>query len=340
MMTSKKLLTLLLAVCIVLVLYSCRKAAEPTNPLPGGGSSILIWEKFAELDGLSFYSLSSTGSTLAGGDSGRIFRTTNNGNNWQLIQVTPGVGTFHTIIKDIYNLTYAVNDSTGIYRSDNDGITWSKKNSGLKDSAITTIAFTNTGKLIAGSMKGDVYLSADNGETWIRKFIIARPIVASLQSHTYLIFFSAWSDGMYRFAESNLIPTVVNNGLQNNYITSIAVNSSNHIFLGSMGSAVFRSTTNGDEWVHLGSGMTDTTVSSLVIDGHDQIFAGTSGGVFTSVNNGLAWSKIDSGLTSPNVLSLSIDANGFLYAGTNDGIFRSTLSTSVIYNPPTSSISR
>lgn len=318
--------------------FSCRNAVEPTNTVKGGGVGILVWEKLPALSGKSFYTLSSSGTLLAGSDSGRIFRSTNSGRDWQ--QVSVGTGTFRSIIREIHNLVFAANDSTGIYRSDDDGLTWQRKISGLTDTAIITIAPTVMGRLIAGSKSGDVYLSADNGETWTQRYTIARPITACLESSTSVIFFSAWDDGMYRFRENNLVPTAINTGLSNKFITSIAINRSGHLFLGSLGSAIFRSTNGGDEWVHFESGMPNANVSSIAVNVNDQIFAGTNDGIFTSRNNGLAWTRIDSSLTSRNVLSLSLDATGYLFAGTADGVFRSTQSTTVIYPYPTSTTSQ
>jgi photosystem II stability/assembly factor-like uncharacterized protein len=338
MTTPTNTLLILLFLCLGSVL-SCRNTNEPTSTARGGSLGVLIWEKFTAVSGIPFYSLSSSGSTLAGSDSGRIFRTTNNGRGWQQVTTGTDVGAFHSIIRDIHTMVYAVNDSTGIYRSDDDGITWQRKNSGISDTSITTIAATVLGKLVVGATNGNVYISTNNGETWTRKYSVARPIVASLESRTNIIYFSAWSAGMYRFTDNNLIPTQINTGLQNLYITSIAVNSSNHLFLGSFGSAMFRSTNGGDEWIHLDSGMPNATVSSIVINVNDQIFTGTTEGVFTSPNNGLTWTKIDSNLTTTNVLSLSLDGTGYLYAGTSDGMFRSTRLTTDIFVSPSMNIS-
>jgi photosystem II stability/assembly factor-like uncharacterized protein len=312
-------------------LSSCRSSVEPSTTVRGGGGTVLIWEKLSL--GIRCLALTSSGSTLAGSDSGRIYRTTNNGRDWQRTE-DAGVGTFRVIIRDIRSVAYAANDALGIFRSEDDGFTWRSSNGGLSDSAITSLAATAIGQLVAGTRGGDVYLSSDLGARWTLKYNVARPVVACAEARTGIIYFSAWGEGMYRFRTSNLVPTAVSAGLQNTFITSIAITGANHLFLGSEGSAIYRSTNGGDSWVQFDAGFPNAEVSSLIVNTNDQLFAGTSGGVYTSRNDGLSWTAADSNLTSRHVLSLSLDPSGYLYAGTDGGIFRTTQSTTTVFTAP------
>ena len=69
-------------------------------------------------------------------------------------------------------------------------------------------------------------------------------------------------------------------------VQSLAINSTGHIFAGTSGGGVFRSTDNGDSWTEINNGLTSAVVLSLAINSTGHIFAGTSGGgVFRSLES-------------------------------------------------------
>ncbi|MBU2445511.1 MAG: T9SS type A sorting domain-containing protein [Bacteroidetes bacterium] len=59
-------------------------------------------------------------------------------------------------------------------------------------------------------------------------------------------------------------------------IRCLAINASGHIFAGTRGGIVFRSTNNGGSWTRESTGLTDTRVQALVVSGLNP-FAGTYG---------------------------------------------------------------
>ena len=90
---------------------------------------------------------------------------------------------------------------------------------------------------------------------------------------------------------------------------------------------VYKSTTGGDSWNPVNTGLTNTEVRALAIDPAtpSTLYAGTDGGVFKSTTSGGTWIALNSGLAdTTSVLSLAIDlaTQSTLYAGTNaDGAF-------------------
>src|SRR5215211_2614555 len=75
------------------------------------------------------------------------------------------------------------------------------------------------------------------------------------------------------------------NGPQGGDGIALATNASSHVFVGTQGGGVFRSTDNGESWTGLHNGLTDTNVRALAINKAGHIFAGTwSGGVFRSTD--------------------------------------------------------
>ena len=76
------------------------------------------------------------------------------------------------------------------------------------------------------------------------------------------------------------------NGPQGGDGIALARNSIGHMFVGTQGGGVFRSTDNAETWTGINNGLTATNVRALAISPVDHIFAGTFGGVFRSTDNG------------------------------------------------------
>ncbi|MFQ5768913.1 MAG: T9SS type A sorting domain-containing protein, partial [bacterium] len=89
----------------------------------------------------------------------------------------------------------------GVFRSTDNGETWTQTNNGLKPTEALAIAINSSGHIFVGNSTGGVFRSTDNGDNW----------------------------------------TQINSGLTNTNIQSFAINSSGQIFAGTDGSGVFRS---------------------------------------------------------------------------------------------------
>lgn len=107
-------------------------------------------------------------------------------------------------------------------------------------------------------------------------------------------------------------------------VRSLAINNNDHIFAGTFGNGIFRSTDDGTNWTPVNSGLTDPYVWALAINSTGHIFAGTGDGVFRSTDNGENWTPVNSGLTELFIRALAINSSGYIFAGTNVGGFRST----------------
>ena len=106
-------------------------------------------------------------------------------------------------------------------------------------------------------------------------------------------------------------------------IYSLAINSSGHIFAGTDGYGVFRSTDNGVSWTQT----SNYEVHCLAINSSEHIFVGTTVGVFRSIDNGDNWTQINTGLKYNGLIhiwSLAINSSGYIFAATSEGFYRST----------------
>ncbi len=225
--------------------------------------------------------ISSSGDFFAAGSG--IFRSTDNGNTWTLVDSNSA----HSLAINSKNGHIFAGAYEYVLRSIDNGVTWTKHSTGLMNADIRVLAINNENGYIFGGfedfVEGGIVRSIDNGETW----------------------------------------TQVNTGLTFTDVRSLAINAKEHVFAGTYSGGVFRSTNNGDTWEQTSKGLTSTIVYSLVINAKGHIFAGTNGGVFRSIDNGESWTPINTGLTSPDVRSLAISPSGPIFAGTfGGGVFR------------------
>jgi len=140
---------------------------------------------------------------------------------------------------------------TGVYRSTDNGDSWTLVNTGLTSTDVAALAI-NGSTIFAGTHSimgqgGGMFRSTDNGDTW----------------------------------------TEQNNHLTALDVNSVAINFLGHIFAGAAG-GVFRSTNDGDPWTDVSGGLLPPggNIWALAIDSTGHAFAGTAGGgVFRSVNS-------------------------------------------------------
>lgn len=117
-------------------------------------------------------------------------------------------------------------------------------------------------------------------------------------------------------------------GLASNAVSSIAVDSDGHIWVGTFGGGVSRF--DGWEWFtySAGHGLGDDWVTAVVVDNDGDVWAGTYGGGLSRFD-GAQWTTCtaaDSGLANDWITALAIDRSGNLWVGTDGGgVSRSAL---------------
>ena len=94
-------------------------------------------------------------------------------------------------------------------------------------------------------------------------------------------------------------------------------NSDSNLYAGTY-SGIFLSTNNGNSWVPIDTGLTNTNIQTIAISGNN-IFAGSyGGGVFLSTNNGNSWVAINNGLSCLKIITIVI-RDSCIFAGTEGG---------------------
>ncbi len=262
------------------------------------------------LDGKSILSLVISGNTsdkseqviFAGTLYNGVFLSTNNGTNWTQTTLNN---------KNVYSLASIWNNfdkseqvifagtDYGLYRSTDYGTSWIHTGffNHVYSFAISMNNSDKSGQIIfAGTNNNGVFLSTNNGLTWI--------------------------------------PTSLNN--KSVYSLAISGNNSDKsgqiIFAGTDNNGVYFSTNNGQNWTQ--TTLNNKWIYSLAIIGTytnnpvQVIFAGTRYyGVYTSTDNGQSWMQWNQGFpySIPSVYSLLIMGN-YIFAGTSTSVWKRPLS--------------
>jgi photosystem II stability/assembly factor-like uncharacterized protein len=191
---------------------------------------------------------------------------------------------------------------SGLYRSDDGGITWRAAYDSLDlEAPLATTAivvsptFVSDRSVFAGA-QGGILRSVDGGQNWN---------VAILPSPPPLI--------------STLVvsPDFAHDGT---------------LFAGTMEDGVFRSADRGSHWAAWNFGLLDLSVFSMAISpdfaNDETLFVGTETGIFRSTNGGRAWREVSFPTEFAPLLSLALSPgyadDGVLFAGTEScGLFYS-----------------
>jgi len=192
---------------------------------------------------------------------------------------------------------------SGLYRSDDGGLTWQAAYASLELNApLTTVAvavsphFESDRSVFAG-VPGGILRSVDGGHNWY---------IASLPSPPPFVLTLVVS------------PNFTHDGT---------------LLAGTMEDGVFRSGDRGEHWAAWNFGLLDLNVLCMVISpdfaNDETLFVGTDSGIFRSTNGGRAWREVDFPSDFAPVLSLALSPNyatdGVLFAGTEShGLFYSS----------------
>ncbi len=216
----------------------------------------------------------------------------------------------------------------GVYRSTDNGSSWSQVNSGLTNTDVTALKFSGS-NLFAGTSFGGIFRSTDYGSNWVEvNNGLSVLFINTLASSGSNIFagarYSVTGGGVFLSNNNGNNWTYI--GLTDYEVYSLAVLGSN-LFAGT-DSGVFVTTNNGGNWSAVNSGLTEDNIYALTFS-NNTLYAGTSAGVFISNDNGANWTDISSATLSDKIVysiavhqvNIIAGTGGYgIYVSTNNGI--------------------
>ncbi len=255
------------------------------------------------------------GNMLVGTVSGKIFRSTDNGLSWTQINSTMYAGFIWSLVV-VNNNIFAATEQ-GVFVSNNNGSSWTLTSLAGKD--VRALA-KSSGVLYAGTWGFGVYKSMDNGMTWtaVNSGLTNLAVHALAVDSHGSVYAGTFGEGIFKSANGGSSWTKLNVGYD--FIWSLAITSTNRIVAGTYGGGVIYSTDLGQTWTPNNNNLPSTFIYSISVDANDNVYVSTwGGGVFVLANNAPGWSPM--GLSGFGVSSLFITpSSSLVYAGTGSGV--------------------
>lgn len=230
---------------------------------------------------------------------------------------------------------FAATEGGGIYRSVNNGITWSDFSSGLTTPGARTVRAISTtpAGFFAGTQEG---VFKANGSNWVPAGQGSGPGKLSLSVQALLplgtnLLAGTFAGGVYRSPDGGQSwgPPAAGNGMPAGE-TVWSLQSFGPMVLAGTSSGIYRSLDGGVSWTLSGDGIPPgvTAFRVFVDSGAPNVwYAGTGDGVYRSVNAGITWGSISDGLPGGGAGAVR-DLKSFvapggtrLYAATGNGVY-------------------
>jgi len=231
---------------------------------------------------------------LVAATSDGVYRTADGGTTWTR---TLGASFSWWDVKDIvidpsnHNILYVaiglpwINSNNGIYKSTDNGVTWTKLTSGLP-------ASTTLGRI-------SLAISASSPNT------VYAGIAKTIESGSSLLGIYRTTDGGGAWTLQATSPNHYNG--QGWYNNVIAVDPTNANIVYSGGTNIYKSTNGGAAW--------STITNGIHVDFHaiafnaGVLYVGCDGGVYKSATGGSAWTSLNNGLTTMQFYKMGSDFN-------------------------------
>ena len=186
---------------------------------------------------------------------------------------TPFVG--FVAFSNSYVTDLFIANTYGVGRSTDNGQSWLNTELGYPLTYHVTSLAVDGPILLAGTDSGGVYLSDDQGNSWVSSgYLIDTPIsaVAVIGNQVFVAF---QNKGVFLSTDSGASWHSVSAGIEDTTITALA-DIQNNLFAATENHGVYLSTNDGTSWSAVNTGLHDSTVLTLAIDG-PYLLAGTEG---------------------------------------------------------------
>jgi hypothetical protein len=224
----------------------------------------------------------------------------------------PAGGYVRSIIFDGYTI-YAATGG-GVLASDNQGNSWSFRNSGMV--SCDTKSLAEAGGCVFVSTDENVFRTIDHGMSWEPAGEeLNGKYVKNIISCNGVLFAATYLRGIYRSADTGHTWTEVNNGFPAKYAYCLATDGAT-IFAGTYMDGMYRSTDLGNSWSAVNNGLNEESIMAVICF-EGKVFASTLySGVSVSSDNGGTWTLLDTDLPS---IKGFVGQDGILYAASFGG---------------------
>jgi photosystem II stability/assembly factor-like uncharacterized protein len=198
---------------------------------------------------------------------------------------------------------------------------WVEKWTGISTFANIRYLEITQNLVVAGTSNG-VYISQNNGDTWVLESEIGTSDFRAVASSPGFIYAANTS----RILRKNLLTSIWDTLLEPGEIAALAV-SGNLIYAGLKNGGVFRSENLGMDWTSLEAVPNSPNGHRALLAFGDTVLSGTDGdGVYRSTDRGNTWEKVNNGdlnADGDDIRTFAKTGNTMFLSTKTNGIFRS-----------------
>ncbi|HRH60511.1 MAG TPA: hypothetical protein PL045_08070, partial [Chitinophagaceae bacterium] len=237
---------------------------------------------------------------------------------WQKTAGPPGMNV--NVFFANNNILFAGTTPKGVFKSGDNGITWSAANGGIEERNVFSLTALN-GFLFAGTDMG-VYRSSDNGATWqAANSGIEQKFVVSFTAASGFLF-AGCIGGLYKSADNGSTWTDANgSALTSSTIHDITF-SFGHLTVIS-DNLIFYSYDNGDSWLYNYRSPFILSSDPFFLTTGDSVLLANGTGVYRSIDGGISWGNFVAIDLQTQICGM-VKNNNTIYAGSKTGVYTST----------------
>ena len=265
---------------------------------------------------LSTLSVSSDGKLLAGSRGGGIVRWNEKSSRWENISADFPFQLINKLITAQHDQIFALTDIGGILASTDAGDHWVSL--GLLKHHLSVLSIDTRQRLLAGSEKGLFRSTKDRSWEPIGVPSVSISVLGSLNPG-FLIAGSN-EEGIFISTDDGISWIPSSKGLAGNDITAFAQISGKCLAIGVMptppqrtSGGIHISLDSGKTWIQ--TGLINVNVSSIISIGTVTI-AGTDSGMYRSGNDWKIWKKLSPANGVQRITSMAASRSGVVFAGT------------------------
>ena len=263
-------------------------------------------------------------------DAYNIYRSTNDGGEWQLLATAPGSTRPTAFLALNVDTLFYGNLSGTLYRSIDGGLDWGIifKDSGAF--AINNIVRSpKNGQFFLRTEDGKLFLSSNFGTSWnfISSDTLGGNIYATAIDSTGILFVGTDFEGMLRSTDQGANFATINAQLSASLIYDVAVSKASDLYAATE-QLVWRSPDHGHSWskcnITVGEDLADPAIA---IDSANDLYLGNATGVWVSHDSGNSWINSLGGHSSSSAdqcFQIVTDPKGNVFAATHQGLYESS----------------